>query len=96
MNRDWQRYKDGRTDDGFVQLTDVKSVETYISNEFNVEARVEVIEIGKTYPYNRSNPYSHDRYKVELSNGEVMQFERQYGRPIWSGNVSWTERISLT
>lgn len=96
MNRDWQRYKDGRTDDGFIQLTDVKSVEDYVSKELNMEARVEVIEIGKTYPYNRSNPYSHDRYKVEFANGDVMQFERQYGRPIWSGNVSWIERISLT
>tara|TARA_R110002020_G_scaffold216413_3_gene424078 strand:- start:2044 stop:2334 length:291 start_codon:yes stop_codon:yes gene_type:complete len=96
MIRDWQRYKDGRTDDGFVQLADVKSVENYISKELNLEANVEVIDMGKTYPYNRSNPYSHDTYKVVLSNGDVMQFERQYGRPVWSGNVSWTERISLT
>ena len=96
MNRDWQRYKDGRTDNGFVQLADVKSVETYISEEFNMAARVEVIEVGKTYPYNRSNPYSHDTYKVELPNGDVMRFERQYGRPIWFGNVAWVERVSLT
>lgn len=96
IDRDWQRYKDGRTDDGYVELTDAKLVEAYVSKELNVVVKVEVIEIGETYPYNPSNPYSHDSYRVLIPNGGIMKFERQYGRPIWSGNVAWVERVSLT
>lgn len=98
LEKSYQQYKNGNVDEGFIKLNTPIDVEGYINGLLDDTSTksIEVIELRKTYPYNRSNPYSHDTYKITLLNGKSFQLERQYGRPAWSGNVSWVERISTT
>ena len=55
----------------------------------------EVEVIGRTYPYNDSNPYKHDLYLVKLKNGMRFKVERQYGKPLWTGNVEFVNRFKV-
>ncbi len=68
----------------------------YITNKLgDVVKEITLIEKGKNYPHNRSNPYFEDTYKVELKDRKKFEILRSYGRPNWSGNVSYKEQIEV-
>jgi hypothetical protein len=47
-----------------------RSKNRFITNKLgNVVDEIKIIEKGKTYPHNRSNPYYHDIYFVSLMDG---------------------------
>ena len=96
LGNSWQIYKDGSRDDGFIQLREAADICDYIYSKIGQHVRViNEIHIGKTYPYNNSNPYSHDEYEVTLDDETTFRIERSYGQPRWSGNVSHCEYISV-
>jgi hypothetical protein len=86
----------GKRDEGYVTIKDEYDLKKYITNKLgNVVKKINLIERGKSYPYNRSNPYFEDTYDVELKDGTIFKIERYYGRPLWSGNVSYVENIKV-
>jgi DNA-dependent RNA polymerase auxiliary subunit epsilon len=90
----WSRYKDGKTDSGYVEIKNESEMKEYISKRgFNVKS-IKVIQKGENFPHNRSNPYFHDTYSVELKDGIKFKIERAYGRPNWSGNAVYNEFIN--
>lgn len=96
----WQSYykgvMGGQKDDGYITIKNEDDLQDYIESKLGkVVGSIKLLEKGKRYPYNRSNPYSHDTYLVTLKNGQEFNLERQYGVPNWSGNVDYTERISV-
>jgi len=96
----WQSYNkgvmSGKKDDGYITIKNENDLRDYIKDKLgSVVKSIVVLEKGKKYPYNQSNPYSHDTYFVTLKDGTQFNIQRQYGVPNWSGNVDYTERISI-
>jgi hypothetical protein len=101
LGGDWQSYYKGamagKKDDGYVTIEDEADLNNYIYDKTGyIVKNIEVIEKGKNYPLNDSNPYFYDTYLVTLKNGSNFTFERSYGRPYWQGNVNYIERIKIT
>jgi hypothetical protein len=101
LGGDWQSYykgaKAGMKDDGYVTIENEADLIDYIYDKTGyIVKNIEVIEKGKNYPLNNSNPYFYDTYLVTLKNGSNFTFERSYGRPNWQGNVNYIERIKIT
>jgi hypothetical protein len=101
LGGDWQSYYKGamagKKDDGYVTIEDEADLNNYIYDKTGyIVKNIEVIEKGKNYPLNNSNPYFYDTYLVTLKNGSNFTFERSYGRPNWQGNVNYIERIKIT
>jgi len=97
----WESYYKGimagKKDDGYISIKNEDDLHTYITNKLgNVVDEIKIIEKGKTYPYNRSNPYYHDIYFVSLMNGTSFEITRIYGRPNWSGNVDYKEQLEVS
>jgi len=80
-----------------VNIKDESDVVDYIDAKLGNGAVKSITQEyqGKTYPYNSSNPYFHDLYRVVLNDGTKLTFLRQYGTPNWSGNVNYVERIEV-
>jgi hypothetical protein len=96
----WQSYNkgvmSGKKDEGYVSIKNEADLKNYITEKIgNVVKEIKLLEKGKSYPYNRSNPYYEDTYLVTLKNGITFEVERSYGRPSWSGNVDYKEQISI-
>lgn len=96
----WQSYHSGilagKKDDGYVSIRNEEDLMIYLTQKLgNVVKNISVVELGKNYPYNRSNPYFYDTYLVELIDGNKFQIERSYGRPNWFGNVDYIESIKV-
>jgi DNA repair protein RadC len=86
----------GKKDEGYITIKNENDLANYIKDKLgNVVKSIKLLEKGKRYPYNRSNPYSHDIYLVTLKNGTEFNLQRQYGVPNWSGNVDYTEAITI-
>jgi hypothetical protein len=85
----------GRND--LLNIKDESDVADYIDGKLGDGAVASVTEVyqGKMYPYNMSNPYLHDLYRVVLKDGTKLTFLRQHGRPKWSGNVNYVEDIEV-
>lgn len=96
----WNSYNkgemSGKQDEGYITIKNEKDLNDYIKIKIgDVVKDVNVIEKGKNYPYNRSNPYSEDTYLVTLKNGTTFEVIRSYGSPNWSGNVNYKEQIKI-
>jgi len=96
----WNSYNkgemSGKQDEGYITIKNEKDLNDYIKTKIgNVVKDIKVIEKGKNYPYNRSNPYYEDTYLVTLKNGATFEVERSYGSPNWSGNVNYKEQIKI-
>ena len=94
----WDTYKSGKRDSGFppAGFSDENAIRFHVEKKTGQKVhRINRTQYGKTYPYNRSNPYSHDEYDIELADGTKFKIQRQYGTPAWTGNVTYTERISI-
>lgn len=96
----WRSYNkgvmSGKKDEGYITIKNEEDLNDYITSKIgNVVKDIKVIEKGKDYPYNRSNPYFEDTYLVTLKNGTTFEVERSYGRPNWSGNVDYVENIRV-
>jgi hypothetical protein len=96
----WNSYNkgemSGKQDEGYITIKNEKDLNDYIKIKIgDVVKDINVIEKGKNYPYNRSNPYSEDTYLVTLKNGTTFEVERSYGSPNWSGNVNYKEQIKI-
>ena len=101
LNGYWESYykgvMSGKKDDGYVTIKNEEDLSNYINQKTGyIIKNIEVIEKGKTYPYNTSNPYYEDTYLVTLKNGTKFKVERSYGRPNWSGNVDYKEQIKIS
>ena len=101
LNGYWESYNSGimagKKDDGYVSIKNEDDLHTYITNKLgDVVNEIKMIEKGKTYPYNRSNPYYHDSYFVTLVDGTTFEITRIYGRPNWSGNVDYKEQLEVS
>jgi hypothetical protein len=101
LNGHWQSYnkgvKAGEKDDGYISIKNEEELNAYITNKLgDVVDNIILIEKGKTYPYNRSNPYYHDIYNVTLQDGTSFDITRIYGSPNWSGNVDYKEQLEVS
>jgi len=101
LNGYWHSYSSGimsgKKDDGYISIKNIEEMQSYITTKIgNVVSKINIVEKGKQYPYNRNNPYSHDIYYVELTDGKTFNITRIYGRPNWSGNVDYIEQIEVT
>jgi hypothetical protein len=98
LNAYWESYykgiKAGEKDKGYTSIKNTGDLNNYIISILgNVVKKIELIEKGKNYPDNFSNPYYEDIYSVELKNGTTFIIVRSYGRPRWEGNVDYKEQI---
>ena len=101
LNGYWESYykgvNAGRKDEGYIEINNENDLYNYITGKLgDVVEKITLIEKGKTYPYNRSNPYKHDIYEVSLTNGTTFNITRIYGRPNWSGNVDYKEQLEVS
>ena len=101
LNGYWHSYykgiMGGKKDDGYISIKNEDDLHTYITNKLgDVVDEIKLIEKGKTYPYNSSNPYYHDIYFVSLLNGTSFEITRIYGIPNWSGNVDYVEQLKVS
>ena len=100
LNGHWQSYNkgimSGKKDEGFISIRSEIDLIGYITKKLGyvVEA-VNLIEKGIRYDYNESNPYTHDFYSVKFLSGELFSVTIVYGRPLWSGNVDYIERVEF-
>jgi hypothetical protein len=98
LNAYWQSFYKGvmagKKDEGYITITNKEELNKYITSKLgNVVKNIDLIEKGKNYPYNDSNPYYEDIYSVELKNGTTFKIVRSHGRPRWQGNVDYKEQI---
>lgn len=98
LNAYWESYykgiNAGKKDKGYTSIKNTGDLNNYIISILgNVVKKIELIEKGKNYPYNFSNPYYEDIYSVELKNGTTFRIVRSYGKPRWEGNVDYKEQI---
>lgn len=96
----WSSYasgpKAGTKDQGFISIRDKNDLKKYLVSKLgDIVNKIEPLEMRVTTPYNRSNPYTMDSYKVTLENGTVFTVIRSYGCPNWSGNVDYIEDIEV-
>lgn len=93
----WEEFENSDYNDPSPFIGTEAQIEEYITDKLGEGSvdNVNTIERGKTYPYNRDNPYSHDVYSVKLSNGMGFQIQRQYGVPLWSGKVLYIQRLTV-
>lgn len=98
ISKTFSRKKDGTWIDGKnSSLKHTGDVQKYIEEVTgNKVSSISSVEVGKTYPHNKSNPYRHDTYDIELDNGVTMNVVVAYGKPAWDGNVDYQESISVT
>lgn len=96
LNRSWDLYKDGTQTDGYVAINNESDVSDYVFKILGVyPASVTLLEKGRNYPYNRSNPYYYDDYSVKLANGTEFKLERRSGSPNWNGKVRYIQAITI-
>lgn len=97
LEGNWYQYKDGDKSEGFISIRNEIQLHNYITDILGVDSVdvIDVIDKGKSYPYNTSNPYREDSYDVRLKNGISFVLTRSYGRPNWTGNVSYKEIIEV-
>jgi len=96
----FHKYNNGKKDDGYETWRDasILSIETILKNPNllgKLFDKIEYQEQGVTYPYNSSDPYTHDFYKIILTNGQSFTLEYYYGKPSWSGNVDYIIGVIL-
>jgi hypothetical protein len=88
-------YKDGTNDgpEGFKIPSEKESMMGYIKNKLCAKIlNLTLEENGITYPHNRSNPYTHDIYKLETEIG-TFRLIRYYGIPNWQGKVNYIQGL---
>lgn len=73
----------------------VEHINSVLIHPENKVTEIKPITLGVTYPYNDSNPYSHDTYEITLVNGLKFKVHRWYGRPNWSGNVLFCNTLEV-
>ena len=98
LNAYWDSYYKGvmagKKDEGYTTIRNEEDLHKYITNKLgSVVKSIELIEKGKSYPYNFSNPYKEDTYSVTLKDGTKFRIVRSYGKPRYEGNVDYKEQI---
>jgi len=96
----FHQFKNGEKQKGFEtwRNASILSIETILQNPKvlgKLFDKIEAKEQDVTYPYNRSNPYTYDFYKIYLTNGQSFILEYYYGRPSWTGNVNYSIGVGI-